>query len=108
MGACMSTNSEEDEQRKRSQMIDRRLDEDNRRLRRECKILLLGMIGSAPTGHDLSFILDVLWCLTVSRLWREWKVNDCETDENHPPERLYSRGTRLISAHDIQKSYRLC
>ncbi|KAI9769762.1 MAG: Guanine nucleotide-binding protein alpha-2 subunit [Geoglossum simile] len=42
MGACMSTNSEEDEQRKRSQMIDRRLDEDNRRLRRECKILLLG------------------------------------------------------------------
>ncbi|KAI9778991.1 MAG: Guanine nucleotide-binding protein alpha-2 subunit [Geoglossum umbratile] len=42
MGACMSTNSEEDEQRKRSQMIDKGLDEDNRRLRKECKILLLG------------------------------------------------------------------
>jgi hypothetical protein len=50
MGACMSTNSEEDEQRKRSQMIDRRLDEDNRRLRRECKILLLGMIASVLAG----------------------------------------------------------
>ena len=42
MGLCMSTNSEEAEQRKRSQAIDRRLQEDSRRLRRECKILLLG------------------------------------------------------------------
>ncbi|KAI9684365.1 MAG: Guanine nucleotide-binding protein alpha-2 subunit [Trizodia sp. TS-e1964] len=42
MGACMSADSAEAEQRKRSQMIDRRLEEDSRRLRRECKILLLG------------------------------------------------------------------
>jgi guanine nucleotide-binding protein G(i) subunit alpha len=47
MGVCMSTNTEETEQKKRSQMIDRKLEEDSRRLRRECKILLLGMyIGS--------------------------------------------------------------
>ncbi|KAL3418372.1 guanine nucleotide-binding protein alpha-3 subunit [Phlyctema vagabunda] len=42
MGACMSTNDEETEQKKRSQMIDKKLEEDSRRLRRECKILLLG------------------------------------------------------------------
>ena len=42
MGACMSSNAEETEQKKRSQMIDKKLEEDSRRLRRECKILLLG------------------------------------------------------------------
>ncbi|KAG6366199.1 hypothetical protein INS49_000375 [Diaporthe citri] len=42
MGACMSANSEETEQKKRSQKIDKDLEEDSKRLRRECKILLLG------------------------------------------------------------------
>jgi guanine nucleotide-binding protein G(i) subunit alpha len=43
MGACGSTEVGEDvEQKKRSQMIDKKLEEDSRRLRRECKILLLG------------------------------------------------------------------
>lgn len=42
MGACMSSNSEESEQKKRSQAIDKTLEEDSKRLRRECKILLLG------------------------------------------------------------------
>lgn len=42
MGACMSSNSEELEMKKRSQKIDKDLEEDSKRLRRECKILLLG------------------------------------------------------------------
>ncbi|KAI9816190.1 MAG: Guanine nucleotide-binding protein alpha-2 subunit [Pycnora praestabilis] len=42
MGICGSSETGETEQKKRSQMIDRRLEEDSRRLRRECKILLLG------------------------------------------------------------------
>jgi guanine nucleotide-binding protein G(i) subunit alpha len=43
MGACGSTEAGEDvEQKKHSQMIDKTLEEDSRRLRRECKILLLG------------------------------------------------------------------
>jgi len=44
MGACTSSQagSEELEQRKKSQAIDKALEEDSRRLRRECKILLLG------------------------------------------------------------------
>jgi guanine nucleotide-binding protein subunit alpha len=44
MGACMSSNSEEVEQKKRSQKIDKDLEEDSKRLRRECKILLLGRL----------------------------------------------------------------
>ncbi|CEO59469.1 Guanine nucleotide-binding protein alpha-3 subunit [Penicillium brasilianum] len=43
MGSCLSSEATGDaEQKKKSQMIDRRLEEDQRRLRRECKILLLG------------------------------------------------------------------
>ncbi len=38
----MSTNGEEADQKKRSQKIDKDLEEDSKRLRRECKILLLG------------------------------------------------------------------
>jgi len=37
-----SGNNEEGDQKKRSQMIDRTLEEDSKKLRRECKILLLG------------------------------------------------------------------
>lgn len=39
---CMSSDNGEGEQKKRSQMIDRGLEEDSKKLRRECKILLLG------------------------------------------------------------------
>ena len=43
MGACNSTDTNGDgDQKKRSQMIDRTLEEDSKKLRRECKILLLG------------------------------------------------------------------
>ncbi|KAL1305310.1 hypothetical protein AAFC00_002212 [Neodothiora populina] len=43
MGNCMSsTGGEDGDQKKRSQMIDRTLEEDSKKLRRECKILLLG------------------------------------------------------------------
>ncbi|KAL3255154.1 hypothetical protein ABHI18_008434 [Aspergillus niger] len=43
MGSCVSTEATGDaESKRRSQAIDRKLEEDSRRLRRECKILLLG------------------------------------------------------------------
>lgn len=63
MGACMSSNNEELEQKKRSQKIDRDLEEDSKRLRRECKILLLGMsrrmlqfATSDPPGSCISTV----------------------------------------------------
>lgn len=46
MGACMSSNNEVAEQKKRSQAIDKILEEDSKRLRRECKILLLGTLSA--------------------------------------------------------------
>lgn len=46
MGACQSMqNGDEEEKRKRSRAIDAKLEEDSRRLRKECKILLLGSLG---------------------------------------------------------------
>ncbi|KAK4158287.1 guanine nucleotide-binding protein alpha-3 subunit [Chaetomidium leptoderma] len=42
MGSCMSTSGEESDQRKRSNKIDKDLEEDSKKLRKECKILLLG------------------------------------------------------------------
>lgn len=54
MGSCMSSSSEEAEQKKKSQAIDKALEEDSKRLRRECKILLLGKacdaLWAAPPG----------------------------------------------------------
>jgi guanine nucleotide-binding protein subunit alpha len=47
MGSCMSTSGEDSDQRKRSNKIDKDLEEDSKRLRKECKILLLGT--SPPT-----------------------------------------------------------
>lgn len=40
MGLCLS--AEERAERAKSQRIDREIEEDNKKLRRECKILLLG------------------------------------------------------------------
>jgi hypothetical protein len=43
MGACVSSSENaEGDQKKRSQAIDRNIEEDSKKLRRECKILLLG------------------------------------------------------------------
>ena len=51
MGICMSSADNQDaEHKKRSQAIDRKLEEDSRRLRRECKILLLGKHPYPPTA----------------------------------------------------------
>ncbi|KAK4125457.1 guanine nucleotide binding protein, alpha subunit [Parathielavia appendiculata] len=42
MGTCMSTGGAESDSRKRSNKIDKELEEDSKKLRKECKILLLG------------------------------------------------------------------
>ena len=40
----MSSSNEEVEQKKKSQAIDKVIEEDSKRLRKECKILLLGTL----------------------------------------------------------------
>jgi hypothetical protein len=57
MGACVSSNNEEAEQKKKSQAIDKILEEDSRRLRKECKILLLGMRPGPSLFHCFPFPL---------------------------------------------------
>ncbi len=81
----MSTNSEEAEQKKRSQKIDKDLEEDSKRLRRECKILLLGMLNKSPMGWRRA-----VWLLTADeyRIWRVWQIHHCQADENHSPQWL--------------------
>lgn len=55
----MSTSGAESESRKRSNKIDKDLEEDSKRLRKECKILLLGAFAarhSRPlSGRMLTF-----------------------------------------------------
>lgn len=48
MGLCLS--SEERAERARSQRIDRMIEDDHRKLKRECKLLLLGKILSLFPG----------------------------------------------------------
>ena len=99
MGACMSTSGEESEQRKRSQKIDKDLEEDSKRLRRECKILLLGM--------SILVTLTPEWkCAnSSSRLRRERKVDDCQADEDYPSARIFRGGAQELPADGFQESH---
>lgn len=83
MGNCMS--AEEKAERERSLAIDKQIEEDSRRFRKECKILLLGMFILYYILYICSFYR------SRSRLWRVGQVDDCEADEDYPPERLYPR-----------------
>lgn len=57
MGACQSSqDGDEEEKKKRSRLIDAKLLEDERRLKKECKILLLGT-------KELLLNLDFFWML---------------------------------------------
>ena len=60
MGACQSMqNGDEEEKRKRSRAIDAKLEEDSRRLRKECKILLLGMLNSSRLLDNFGLPLQI-------------------------------------------------
>jgi guanine nucleotide-binding protein G(i) subunit alpha len=51
-----SGGNDEGDQKKRSQMIDRGLEEDSKKLRRECKILLLGKGDASPRMRLSSYV----------------------------------------------------
>lgn len=67
MGSCFSSEAtgEAAEQKKRSQMIDRKLEEDSRQLRKECKILLLGTFLVSDRGS--SFPPSFSWFMANAR-----------------------------------------
>lgn len=65
MGACGSSEAGgggggdvETEQKKRSQAIDRKLEEDSKKLRRECKILLLGIRNPKLDENEADSVKD--------------------------------------------------
>jgi hypothetical protein len=104
MGGCFSSPEPHDvEARQRTQEIDRRLDEDYRRLRKEVKILLLGnsllwimlTTGSGESGK--STVLPVL-ILTIGR----------QTNENSASRRLQSYRTPHKSTNHLPQPHRLC
>lgn len=93
MGACQSSqDGDEEEKKKRSRMIDAKLLEDERRLKKECKILLLG---------TKELLLDLAFLLTSNRFGREWQVNDCKADEDYSPKWIYKRRASAIPANNI-------
>ena len=84
MGACQSMqNGDEEEKRKRSRAIDAKLEEDSRRLRKECKILLLGSLGPSLPDNGSAYI--------YTRFRRKRKIYDSKADEDHSPEWLHQR-----------------
>lgn len=94
MGICMSSNNEEAEQKKKSQQIDKQLEEDSKRLRKECKILLLGAWSRRRTlRHPI--------LIAFSRLGRERQVNNRQADEDHTSERIFRRRAVQLQADRI-------
>ena len=95
MGACQSSqDGEEEEKKKRSRMIDAKLEEDSRRLRKECKILLL---GTFYRGLKLGNVL------IGRRLWREWEVYHCQANEDYTPKRIHQGRIGIVPPNNIQE-----
>ncbi len=68
----MSSNSEEVDQKKHSQKIDKDIEEDAKKMRRECKILLLGRLQPHGTssGHARTHAATVLLTTAQARASR--------------------------------------
>ncbi|KAK6002261.1 hypothetical protein QM012_001899 [Aureobasidium pullulans] len=83
MGNCMSSRGGDDEgQKKKSQAIDRGLEEDSKKLRRECKILLLGSgeSGKSTIVKQMKIIHQNGYSVDELRLYRHTiykNVIDC-------------------------------
>jgi hypothetical protein len=98
MGICMSSANEDVEQKKRSQAIDRKLEDDSRRLRRECKILLLGALSPCPaSSFFLSAILLVISPLLFSSLSPSLLLPPSLDTANMPPQAPARAASRPLS-----------
>lgn len=81
--------------------IDKQIEEDSRRFRKECKILLL---GSSPPLLPLGTLSLTL----VRRFWRVGQVDDCEANEDYTPERVHTGGVDRLSVYGLQEPRRVC
>jgi hypothetical protein len=92
MGMCMSKD-EHKGAKERSVMIDKQLEEDNRKYKKECKILLLGelvllllLLLQRVIQKTSMLMLDPL-----DRLWRIWQVDYSQANEDYTPKWLLFR-----------------
>lgn len=98
MGGCLSKGDERG--RVNSEEIERGLDEDSKRLKRECKILLLGQsLPALPTAPSSPL---------PPRLRRVRQEHRRQADENHPPGWLYNRPAPRIPPHRLSQCRRVC
>lgn len=116
MGACFSAT---DRQGKlQSDLIDRQIEEDQKKFKRECKILLLGNIHSYRARRvDLTILSYfslhlhlscISLCVTRHRFRRIRKEHDREADEDYPPGRVLCCRTRRVQTSGVQERARLC
>lgn len=119
MGNCVSS-AQEKAEKARSDAIDRELDEESKRLKKECKILLLG--ESIQSFSSLfAWALPLVSCMTIHsylphdlvgteivdssfachRGRRIGQVDNRQTDEDNTPKWLYERRTNELPTYDI-------
>lgn len=128
MGNCASNNREAQEKKALSDSIDRQIEEDSKKYKRECKILLLGAYFlplatrppcsinllepfslSSPTRgparvHRYEYFQSCICACMLShsllRFRRVWKVNNRQADEDNPPGWLHARrASRFPTTH---------
>lgn len=66
----------------RNNVIDKQIDEDSRKFKRECKILLLGELSE--------------WTELTERLWRVGEEHDRQADEDYSSERVLEGGAAQL------------
>lgn len=96
MGNCASQTDKDE--KARSDLIDRQLEDDSKKFKKECKILLLGPCLSAAR---------LIYSLR-HRLGRVRQIDHRQADEDYPPGRLHSERARLIPWHSLQERPRVC
>lgn len=96
MGGCLSTVDRVGKER--SDAIDKMIEEDQKRFKRECKILLLGTPLSWLYSLKMKFSKMV-------RVWRVREEHNCKTDEDHTPGRFLREWISRIHPNDLQKCF---
>lgn len=108
MGICMSANHEEVEKKKKSQAIDRQLEEDSKRLRRECKILLLGKLQNDADFTLIRICRNNGLILSSSRRFRRKRqVDNSQADEDNSPQGIFGRRVIQLPPDRLQEPRRM-
>jgi hypothetical protein len=105
MGNCGSV--EDKAEKERSDQIDKQIEEDAKKFRKECKILLLGSFSPIL----LHLYSPTTWYSHVlARSYRQWRrrqIDHRQTNEDHPSKRVHSGRTRIVETSRLPQPRRL-